>query len=550
MPGRIKIIMVSLVILSAMPAFTQDIFEAAEVGDLARVKALFKKAPQLVNAKTKDDVGASILSIASENGHKRVVQFLIQKGADVNGEDNHGTPVLSYAAYKGHEDIVELLIAKGAGINERSNRGISALHNAAIYGQVRIMESLISKGADIDLKNDRERTPLQSACTSGWNKNRLETIRILLNNGAAVNILDDLGKSPLFIVISTGYPPIAELFIRMGADVNLKETNTDKTPLHMAAIRGFSHIADLLISAGSEIDARDNHGNTPLDYALKYGHKKTVDLLLSKSIPTSITKKKNKSISLLKKEFNHHDAGIWYLGHSGWGIKTGNYFLIFDFYKEGTLPDEPSLSNGYIDPSEINALNVYVFVSHVHGDHYNPCIFDWMDKIENITYVFGFHPGDVPAYEFIGPREKREIDGLTISTIESNDSGVGFVVEVNGLTFFHAGDHANRFRDFSGPFCAEIDFLSNLKGKIDIAFLPIVGCGFGDQVAVKKGVYYILENLTPRIMFPMHAGDYVIKKYREFAENAEQDTFDTQIISAESRGDRFEFKNGRIKEME
>ena len=197
----------------------------------------------------------------------------------------------------------------------------------------------------------------------------------------------------------------------------------------------------------------------------------------------------------------------------------------------------------------IKELNVYVFVSHVHSDHYNPCIFDWKNEIENITYIFGFQPVDVPAYKFIGPREKREIDGMMISTIESNDTGVGFLVEVNGLTLFHAGDHANRYRDFSGPFCAEIDFLSSLKGKIDIAFLPITGCGFNDQIAVTKGVYYILENLTPKCMFPMHAGEYVINTYREFAENAEQENFGTQILSTESRGDRFEFKNGRIKEI-
>ena len=86
---------------------------------------------------------------------------------------------------------------------------------------------------------------------------------------------------------------------------------------------------------------------------------------------------------------------------------------------------------------------------------------DRLVSIRGITYIFGFHPEEVPAYEFIGPRKKREIDGMTISTIESNDGGrAGFIVEVNGLTFFHAGDHANRYRDRSGLFRAEIDFLS------------------------------------------------------------------------------------------
>ena len=545
-----NILVALLIFVIVIPAFAQDILQSTEKGDLAKVNVLLKEDPQLVNMKTKDDYGSSLIAIASEYGHKKIVELLIEKGADVNGKDNYGSPVLSYAAYKGHEDVVELLIMKGADVNEKSDRGISALHDAANYGQVEVMALLISKGADINLIDDRDRTPLQRACWSGLNKNRLESIRLLLDNGAAVNILDDQGKPPLFIVISTGYPQIAELFISKGADVNLKETNTSKTPLHMAAIRGFSHIAGLLISKGADINARDDHGNTPLDYALKYEHHKTVDTLLVKSSTTDIEKEKNKSTSLLEEVFNRHDAGIWYLGHSGWGIKTGNYFLIFDFYKEGALPDEPSLANGYIDHSEIKDLDVYVFVSHEHGDHYNPCVFDWKNDLQDITYIFGFQPEDVPVYEFIGPREKREIDGMTISTIESNDSGVGFIVEVNGFTLFHAGDHANHNRDFSGPFCEEIDYLSNFKDMIDIAFLPISGCGFNDLVAVKNGVYYILRKLVPRYMFPMHAGDYVIKKYCEFAENAEQENFSTRIMSIENRGDRFELRDGLVSTIE
>ena len=86
-----------------------------------------------------------------------------------------------------------------------------------------------------------------------------------------------------------------------------------------------------------------------------------------------------------------------------------------------------------------------------------------------------------------------------------------------------------------------------MKGKIDISFLPIAGCNFGDQVAVKKGIYYTLDKLSPKFMFPMHAGNYLCKINQEFAEAAEAKNFITQIISAENRGDRFLFKNGYIK---
>ena len=34
--------------------------------------------------------------------------------------------------------------------------------------------------------------------------------------------------------------------------------------------------------------------------------------------------------TVLKEEINNKEAIIWYLHHSGWAIKTKDYFLIFD----------------------------------------------------------------------------------------------------------------------------------------------------------------------------------------------------------------------------
>jgi hypothetical protein len=62
--------------------------------------------------------------------------------------------------------------------------------------------------------------------------------------------------------------------------------------------------------------------------------------------------------------------------------------------------------------------------------------------------------------------------------------------------------------------------------------------------------YYILEKLVPKFIFPMHGGDYICNIYREFAENAVKENFETQIISAENLGVRFEFKNGQVKIIE
>ena len=155
-----------------------------------------------------------------------------------------------------------------------------------------------------------------------------------------------------------------------------------------------------------------------------------------------------------------------------------------------------------------------------------------------ITYIMGFKPENAEGYILLPNREKKEFNGLEIIPIESNDSGQGYFIKVDGVTIFHPGDHANRQRDFSGPFKKEIDFLADQGLKADILFAPVSGCGFGDLVAVKKGVYYAMDRLAARSVFPMHAGGNEIR-YREFAKEAKNAGYDVPFCLAEFSGDHF-----------
>jgi L-ascorbate metabolism protein UlaG (beta-lactamase superfamily) len=249
---------------------------------------------------------------------------------------------------------------------------------------------------------------------------------------------------------------------------------------------------------------------------------------------------------LLKKDFEPGSALIYYLGHSGWAIKTNNHLLVFDYSKRNVLPDTLLLANGTINPEEIKDLKTTVFVSHSHGDHYMPSIFDWKKEVKDITYVMGFKPEKQSRYIFLGPRETKSINGMEITTIESNDSGVGFFIKVDGVTIFHSGDHANRKRDFSGPFKREIDFLAEKGIKPEIFFAPVSGCGFGDLEAVKMGVFYTIKKLSPRLMVPMHAGGNE-NRYLDFAREARKAGFDIPICCADNSGDWFFIHQGTVK---
>ena len=75
-------------------------------------------------------IGNTLLEAASK-GHYRCLEFLINKGADVNETGPSGMTVLMYAAHYGHVNCVDLLIKAGADVNGADpNRG-TVLMNAA-----------------------------------------------------------------------------------------------------------------------------------------------------------------------------------------------------------------------------------------------------------------------------------------------------------------------------------------------------------------------------------------------------------------------------------
>jgi L-ascorbate metabolism protein UlaG (beta-lactamase superfamily) len=236
---------------------------------------------------------------------------------------------------------------------------------------------------------------------------------------------------------------------------------------------------------------------------------------------------------------------VWYLNHSGYAVKTKNHLLVFDYFNPGPSPAAPGLCNGFVNPRELAGQDVMVLVSHEHADHFSPIIFDWRQDIPKITYVLGCRPDSAPSYEFMGPREVRTIDGVKITTIDSNDPGVGFWVEVDDLVIFHAGDHANRWLDFSGPYREEIDYLAATGKRPDIAFMPVSGCGFGDPEAVKLGVLYALDTLKPRVFMPMHSGGSEYR-YKEFVTDCRDKCPAVQMVAPMAGGDRFHYRDGQM----
>lgn len=100
-------------------------------------------------------VGTSALWRAAYNGHIDEIKFLLRSGLDI---DMHGGHALQIAASRGKIEIVQLLVEEGANINyqdfvKHPDKTNTPLHYAALFGHLQITCFLLEKGADPTLKN-------------------------------------------------------------------------------------------------------------------------------------------------------------------------------------------------------------------------------------------------------------------------------------------------------------------------------------------------------------------------------------------------------------
>ena len=118
----------------------------------------------------------SLLSIACQNGHAKIVNYLISKNAKIDDQDEYGSTPLHYATRSGHLNVVKILVAAGAKVNKK-----------ALKQFVRIY------GVDTKRTTGTEETPLHNACSLG----HLDVVKYLISCGGDLNATDDDGRLPI-----------------------------------------------------------------------------------------------------------------------------------------------------------------------------------------------------------------------------------------------------------------------------------------------------------------------------------------------------------------
>ena len=144
-----------------------DVFEAAMLGEIDRLRELLYESPDLASAWSAD--GFSALHLAASFGTPAAIEALLAAGSDPRAVSRNAmrlTP-LHGAVTAGRHDIAKQLLDHGADPGTPQAGGFTPLHAAARRGDLELVDLLIAHGADATRKSDDGRDAAAFAAENG-----------------------------------------------------------------------------------------------------------------------------------------------------------------------------------------------------------------------------------------------------------------------------------------------------------------------------------------------------------------------------------------------
>jgi ankyrin repeat protein len=156
-----------------------------------------------------------------------LIRLLLARGMDVNALDSSRMTVLSHACLMGNRITFRELLANGALINPTRDKESAPLVAAALYGDPQIVGELLKRGAQVNATGIGGQTALMAAVDGergkmmlppySPNRDQRATIRLLLQNGAKVNVQDMRRRTPLAVALKSGDQEVIQMLRTRGA---------------------------------------------------------------------------------------------------------------------------------------------------------------------------------------------------------------------------------------------------------------------------------------------------------------------------------------------
>ncbi|XP_033106962.1 ankyrin repeat domain-containing protein 61-like [Anneissia japonica] len=238
---------------------------------------------------------SSPLHVAIVYRRPKIIQLLLQEGANPNALDRHNRTPLHLAvlywprgliSYDGIPDdcspdmlnyveylrlidrrccaSVEHLCLHGADLDAKVDGRYTPLHWACKYNVPNAIKTLQRCGADLECRVDDEdgQTPLLVAAQNG----SMAAIEALIGCGANLMSKSTKGWTALHYICHFPFnhkEHIVGILLQFGLDPNTKDIY-QRTPMHFAAEKGLDYTAELLLQFGGNVMSKDCYGVSPI----------------------------------------------------------------------------------------------------------------------------------------------------------------------------------------------------------------------------------------------------------------------------------------------
>jgi ankyrin repeat protein len=290
---------------------------AARSGCLGCINAILD-AGEAVDRPTPD--GVTALMIAIDNYEFDAADLLLNRGANPHYSDWWGRTALYLAVDmktyiprsvkgglvgNGDEDTIPGATASG---NTTAMQIIERLIDAGVEVNAQLNMHRVGRGGNSQRFTDDTLTVGATPLLRAAIKHDHETMRLLLEHGAEVDLPNVMGVTPLMAAASIGVRDInfganrspafdsdpliqdkaiesIEILLAAGADINAAVSDTQsrtariarpsqfsnalgQTAIYRPVMRGWDHVVQFMIDRGARVDIVDANGHSPLDMAL------------------------------------------------------------------------------------------------------------------------------------------------------------------------------------------------------------------------------------------------------------------------------------------
>jgi len=175
--------------------------------------------------------------LACHNDNLNVVQFLFQRGYDMDVGDNKGRTGFHLACHNDNLNVVQFLVQQGFDINLGDDDETTGFCEACSRGNLNVIRYLLHEGCDWNLRNDEGRTGFHEACSNS----EYNMVQFLVQQGfKGINEVGLDGMTGLALLIQQQnrhrhandefFMPCVLLLIEVGAELNENDVFEELIP--------------------------------------------------------------------------------------------------------------------------------------------------------------------------------------------------------------------------------------------------------------------------------------------------------------------------------